>query len=283
MLFRLIRDGDDVEIVPYARYLQGQVLAGLKRWDDIQEVLSPLAESESKHSLQLAARFWIAESHYRLGDFDLARQDLYDLADLTKGNRATWVPMIPLRLAQIKALPASPPNQKDQRDWEDALQLVDSIGLEFPNFPQQFEVEYVRGQCLMALLKIDEARTAFQQAKNAPEANGTETQAMAHWRIGESYYQQRQWERALAEYEGASKSYKSYPLWQAHALYGAGLASEKLGRKQQAVDYYKRILREFSNHDESLNASTEDRLRKNGVDINAFMGSRQANRVPSIR
>lgn len=283
LLYRLIQDGDDAEIVPYARYLQGQVLAGLKKWEEIPDVLSPLVESSTAHSLQLAAKFWIAESHYRLDQFELARQELHDLADLTKGNSATWVPMIPLRLAQIKAMPTVPPDQKDPQDWEDALELADSIRPEFPNFPQQFEVDYVRGRCLMGLARIEEARTAFQQAKNAPEAVGTETQAMAHWMIGESYYQQQQYVQALVEYESAIKTYRSYPLWQAHASLGAGLASEKLGRKPEAVDYYQRLLKDFPDSDDSLIAQAEDRLRKIGVDPNGLRGSRQANRVPSMR
>ena len=250
LLDKLLREGRDEKILPYARYLQSQMLAGLQRWSEIPLVLDPLIDTLPSHPLHTAARYWRAEAWYRQKMWQESEREFTALLSETKGNTAGWVPMIPLRLAQLVA---------EKKQWQDALTMANAIESTYPNFSQQFEVDYLRGRALVQLARLREARQMFERTIDAPAAKGTETEAMAHWMIGETYYHGQQFREALSAYQQAAAAI-ALPRWRAAALLGAGMSSEQLQQPQDAITYYQRLVEEFD-VDPYLTEQATTRLR----------------------
>lgn len=123
----------------------------------------------------------------------------------------------------------------------------------------------------MMLSRLTEAAQAFQQAVSSPQAKDSETQAMADWMIAETLIKQEQYDKARLHCLEVERKYPQFPLWQAHALFDAGVACEKLGRTQDAGAYYQRVVTDFGQISNVLTAKAEDRLR-------AISGARSANR-----
>ncbi len=88
-------------------------------------------------SQQLPAQYWLAESHYRLRQYDEAGPLFEQLDQQTAELSDAWVAMIPLRRAQVLA---------HQRKWDEAIEIASQIAHRFPEFTQQHEVDYLLGR-----------------------------------------------------------------------------------------------------------------------------------------
>ena len=127
--------------------------------------------------------------------------------------------MVPLRQAQILV---------HQKQWDEAQKLAQPIAANFPDFEQQYEVDYVLGRCLAAEGKFDQAREAYGRVIRSQLGGKTETAAMAQWMIGESYFHQKSYEAAIREYLRLEILY-AFPTWQGGALLQAAKCHEALG------------------------------------------------------
>ena len=67
---------------------------------------------------------------------------------------------------------------------------------------------------------------------------------MAQWMIGETHFHQKSYELAIEEYLKVEILY-DYPQWQAASLLQAGKCYEAIGRWQQAIDLYQRLIERF--------------------------------------
>jgi TolA-binding protein len=143
--------------------------------------------------------------------------------------------MVPLRRAQSLAL---------QNRWADAYAIVAQIAAAFPNFEQQYEVDYLLGRCLANQADFEGARQAYQRVILSPAGAKTETAAMAQWMIGETFFHQKNYETALREYLRLEILY-AFPTWQAGALLQAGKCRERLGEDKEAAALYQRILKTY--------------------------------------
>jgi TolA-binding protein len=179
------------------------------------------------------AQFWLAEGDYRLGDSRAAGERFDQLAQIDSQER--WARVVTLRRAQLAA--------RAER-WDDARQLIDELLTAQADFEPRFELDYVRGRCLAAAARFDDARAAFQQVIHSAQGAKTETAAMAQWMMGETYFHQRQYEAALREYLRVEILY-AYPQWQAAALLEAAKCYEKLGQSSQAVETCVRLIKNF--------------------------------------
>ena len=86
----------------------------------------------------------------------------------------------------------------------------------------------------------------------------TETAAMAQWMIGETFFHQESFEEAVAAYLRVEILY-DWPKWQAGALLQAAKCQELLGRYQQAIETYDRLIRTYP--DSEFTEEAKHRLR----------------------
>jgi TolA-binding protein len=241
----LLERGCAIEIRGHAFYLKAQAAVKQGQWERVVAPLEQLLSQLPHSPLTPAARYWIAEAHYRQQRYADAEPLLIRLLDETAGQQGEWVAMIPLRLAQIEAL-------RDQ--WNAALTRCQTLLDDFPNFPQRFEVDYLIGRCLTAQARFSEAREAYGLVVRSDSGGNTETAAKSQWMIGETYFHQKSYELAIRAYHRVESLY-AYPKWSAAALLQAGKCHELRGDWKQAVRLYAQVLQEYPNSEFATEAS----------------------------
>jgi TolA-binding protein len=224
---------DAVQVRQYAMFLRGQIAAAKADWPKTREAFEAFGKEFPDSRRRPVAEFWIAEAFYRQGDYAAAGPRFDQLAQQVKPPCESWMAMVPLRRAQMLVR---------QNQWGDAQTMAERIAKDFPGFSQQYEVDYVLGRCLSNAADFEGARNAYSRVIRSPEGAKTETAAMAQWMIGESFFHQKNYEAALREYLRLDSLY-AWPTWQAGALLQAGKCYEFLGQGKDAVELYRRIVK----------------------------------------
>ncbi|MBL8826217.1 MAG: tetratricopeptide repeat protein, partial [Planctomycetaceae bacterium] len=238
----LIKRETSGDILIHALYLQGQLAMQTEQWADVTTPLTRIIELAPQHALRPLAEFWLAEAAYRQRQFDVALKRLEALAPQASGEvKPSWAAMVPLRRAQILV---------QQKKFTEAREIAEKIATDFPQFEQQYEVDYVIGRAHASAAEFDEAREAYQRVIRSPRGGRSETAAMAQWMLAETYFHQRNYEAALKEYLRVETVY-AYPTWQALGLLQAGKCYEQLGQWSQASETYARLIK---NHPQSSHA-----------------------------
>lgn len=234
---RLPQGNGGVQIVECAAYLRGQIAAARSDWPVAREAFETFVKEYPDSPRRPTADYWIAETFYRQGDFEAASARFEQMAGQDAAKREPWMAMIPLRRAQILV---------QQTHYEEAYAIAEKIAVDFPDFPQQYEADYVLGRCLADRAEFDEARQAYQRVIRSSAGAKTETAAMAQWMTGESYFHQKNYEAALREYLRLEILY-AYPNWQAAGLLQAGKCREMLGQAPEALKLYERLVKLYPN------------------------------------
>jgi len=227
---------DDDIVIESALYLRGRTAVAEQKWAAAAEAFGAFLKAFPESSTRLVAEFWMAEAAYRQGEYDSAGKRFGQLAEHAGGHKDPWLAMVPLRRAQVLS---------QQGKWNDAYALASKIEGNYPEFSQQYEADYLIGCCLQRRADFQAARKAFQKVIRSAEGGKTETAAMAQWRIGETYFHQKNYQAALKEYLRVEAIY-AYPKWQAGALLQAGKCFEKLGEKAEAEKLYRRVLDRYA-------------------------------------
>jgi len=249
LVSELLSGKTDARIREYARLLEGQIAVSEQKWGEVRRSFEALLKEFPESRQGLAAEFWIAESMYRSGEFAAAAERFEQLAQKAQGRRDAWLAMIPLRRAQVLA---------QRKKWEEAYAIAAKIEAEYPNFEQQYEVDYLIGRCLQTRAEIQAAREAFKKVIRSPAGAKTETAAMAQWMIGETYFLQKDYAAAVHEYLKVEILY-AYPTWQAGALLQAGKCHELLGERKEAAQRYASVIKSYP--DTSFAKQAAERLR----------------------
>lgn len=236
LLAALVAANPSLELLCHALFLQGQSAAMQGKWDDVAAPLERLVTEHPKHELALLAQYWLAEAEYRTGKLEAAGIRLADLSTRLEGRTDEWLPMVPLRQAQVLA---------HEKRWDEAFELASTIADKYPDFRQQYEVDYLLGRCLAAQAKFDAARAAYQRVIRSAVGGRSETAAMAQWMIGETYFQQERYDEAVEAYHRVERLY-GYPRWQAAALLQAGKCHETQGKWREAIQLYAQVLKQYS-------------------------------------
>ncbi|HEV3343968.1 MAG TPA: tetratricopeptide repeat protein, partial [Pirellulales bacterium] len=223
------------DVLPHALYLEAQIAAAQNEWPRTSPPLQRLVAEFPDSPIVPLARYLLAEASYREADFGGAAEAFRELAESTRGRNDKWLAMIPLRRAQILAR---------NKEWHDALEMASQIETDFPDFDQQYEVDYVIGRCQASLGNFDDARAAYRRVVKSEEGAKTETAAKAQWMIGETFFHQKNYESALREYLQVEILY-DYPTWQAAALFEAAKCHEHLGEPKQAAELYAKVVKSY--------------------------------------
>ncbi len=246
LLREVTRPDAPLEIRPQALYLEGRTELASGHWTAAQRPLTQLLKEHADSDLALPAEYLLGEASFRQGDFEQAASRLDALAKKTAELNDTWLPTAELRRAQALA---------QLRRWNEALAVAEKIAARFPNFPEQYEVNYLLGRAYAAQADFDSARQWYKKTLEAPEAVGSETAAMARWMLGESYFHQEKYPQALAEYLQVDGH---FPHWHAAALLQSGKAEQAQGQWKRAADFYQKLLELYP--DSELNAEANRRL-----------------------
>ena len=73
--------------------------------------------------------------------------------------------------------------------------------------------------------------------------------ARAQLMRGETFFHQEKYSEALREFLRVDYQYPDQPTWRAAALLEAGKVAERMERWSDAVDFYEKLTRDFSDDD----------------------------------
>jgi TolA-binding protein len=238
------------------RFLLMRLAAAESDWKVVESRSQEILADQPGEPVITLARFWHAEAAYRRGEQDLAFTRFLDLSLAIEGRTEAWLAVVPLRLALIEA---------QRQRWSTALEWADLAAQGHPQYSRLYEIDYVRGRCLAGLARFDEAREALSRVTGSVASAKTETAAMAQWLVGETWFQQHQYERAIAAYERTLAG--DFPQWQAAALLQAAKCCEQLGRWNDAAQRYEQLLRDHG--DTRYVAAARSRLEKTQAKVAA--------------
>ncbi len=243
----------DPQVVCHALYLKGQLAASAERWEEVEKAMQRLKIQFPASQLQIPADYWIAESLFRRNMYNEADERFQQLNEKIGERQDDWLAMVPLRRAQILA--------QDEK-WEEAYGLASELQTQFPEFRQKYEADYVIGRCLAAQAKYREARERYRSVVRSAEGGATETAAMAHWMIGESYMHQKKYGEALVAYQGVENLF-NYPHWQAAAMLQAGKCHALRGEHDEAAKVFARLVEQHP--DTAFAQEASQRLERLGA------------------
>ena len=217
-------------------YRLGRTQVELKDWAAAVVTLDRLLADFPDNPYRREARYLRAESALRNGDAGAAEKGFAAL--LAEPPAATdpkgMVPAV--RLKRIQCWIAL-------KRWKDALEGAQAEkGTLAAGDPTLAELDYVTGQALLGLGRLEEARAAFQAVIDVRKEG--ELAAQAQLMRGETYFHQDQFHEALRDFLKVDILHDS-PRWQAAALLEAGKVYERLDQWADAAETYERLLSKF--------------------------------------
>jgi TolA-binding protein len=90
--------------------------------------------------------------------------------------------------------------------------------------------------------KLDEAKKAFEQVASVREWRGEAT-AFSVYSLGEIEAKRGRWAEANAYYQRVYVGYQKFQNWVAKAYVRSGESFEKLGKREEAANTYREMLR----------------------------------------
>jgi TolA-binding protein len=99
-----------------------------------------------------------------------------------------------------------------------------------------------RAKTLLVLEKLDEAKKVFEQVASVREWRGEST-AFSVYSLGEIEAKRGRWAEANAYFQRVYVGYQKFLPWVAKAYIRSGESFEKLGKKEEAANTYRELLR----------------------------------------
>ena len=220
----------------HANYLLGRIAVTKEHWSQVVTAMDRTSENNKDDLLGQMALFWAAESTFRQKSYDNAQTRFSQLNNVVRGTSFEWRSTISLRLAQLAA---------HQNDWDLAFDLAEKVRLDYPEFDQIYEVDYLQARYMGKKAKFESAREAYKRVILSKTGSQTETAAMAQWMIGETYFHQKNYSKAIEAYSRVSALY-NYPRWKAGALLQIGKCYEVTQQWDKANLYYSEVVKDHS-------------------------------------
>lgn len=230
------------EFVPHLRLMRGQANLELGQLDSAKADLElALGNSSSDVELQVAVRFYLAETLYQFEKWDQAHEHwtwLLEIAKTTLDPSANrdWVPTVLLRTAEMLAL---------KKEWKQAEEIVLRIRNDFPKCNRACEVDYLLARCLVSKAEFDAARQVLGSITHSPQSTPPELLARAHWMAGETYLMQRKFAEAQQSYQQVLLI-PEQKYWHSAALLQIGQCCESTQDSQAARAAYEQIENQFA-------------------------------------
>jgi len=217
-----------------ATFLLGMIAARTQRWADAQTRLSKFLESFPDSRERGTVRYWLAEALAQQGQIVEASDEFTQLQVLCAGEDPTLAARSGLRHAQLLF---------QRKQFESAQRVLMDILKQFPTFSEVHELYYLLGRCLASQGQFPEARAAYHRALDMPVTRQSAIGPQAQWMLGETYFHQRDYPRALRAYLQVEVDY-SASVWRAAALLQAGKCYQRQQQPAEARVVWERLLRE---------------------------------------
>lgn len=212
--------------------------------DSIRLVQSRLEKAKDKPVAREKAQYWLAESLYRQKKYNESLKEFGALDASAQLIQVSLEPWVLLRRAQCLGF---------LNRWVEAGVLAEQSKETFPDFKMAYEFDFVIGRCQEDEGRLSDARAIYEAIVASENCGSTETAAMAQWRIGETFFHQEEYAKAVRAYHKVDSLF-AYRYWRGAALLQAGKCQELLGNKKQASKLYTRLVDGFPESEFSADA-----------------------------
>ena len=236
-------------ILPAALYRLGRTYATLNDWPAATVALDRLLKEFPDCAYRREAEYLRAEAASRAGDFDEAEKRFTALLaePPAKSDPDGLIATITMKRLQSRVA---------LKRWKEVLDEAQAQKARLATgSPAIAELDYIKGQALLGLGRVEDARATFQSVIDARK-NG-ELAAQALLMHGETFFHQDQFHEALRDFLKVDILHDA-PRWQAAALLEAGKVYERLDQWADAAETYERLLSRFPR--EPSAAEARDRL-----------------------
>lgn len=235
LLNEVLAGTEDPEVWPHAIFLKGQVFAAQRDWPAARQQFNLLLTRYPNHALQDLSTYWLGESYFQQRNFPAAQQQFNSLSGAVSNGTENWKGMVLLRQAQL----ADAAGQ-----WDQVSQLLTQLKTRFPQLNRADEIDYLTARLLAAENRQADARQQLQTLFNRTQTSNPETAAMAQWMVGETYFNEKQYQQAISAYSVVIQRFAAYPYWVAAAYFKTAVSYEALGRFADAERIYYTLLGE---------------------------------------
>lgn len=221
--------------------LKGQLAARANDWAEVTQLMQQVKQSISGSSSMASsaatsskATYWLAESLYQQELYNKSSQEFAVILDdaMLDTNLLPWVR---LRLAQCLG--------KLER-WDDATNVAEDGLAKFGDFSHAHEFTFVKARAIESRGMFDDAQELYLDVIGSKSGNGSETAAIAQWRIGEIHFHREKYSIAIESYLKVFALH-NYPKWKQAATLQAGKCQEHLGNWKHASKLYSQLIETF--------------------------------------
>ena len=275
---RLLDEFPESRLAPAARAELAEILFQQEKFADAAKLLERVIDDKK------ADQRTVAVAIYRLGACYERMNEPAKAAAMFKeflANRATddlagWANyQAGVNLARLNKLPeaiehfrksveGNPPaelgslaylklgeTQAQAGDFAGSARTYEQFVQKFDKHKFLFQAQFGLGWALENLQKYDDARAWYEKVV---ETHNGPTAARAQFQIGETWFAQAKYDRAVAALLAVADVY-AYPEWSARALFEAGRAFEQLKRMDQAREQYRIVIEKYKDAPEAALAS----------------------------
>ena len=198
---------------------------------------------------------------------------LNDLAEWISEYRSTQQsePQVFFEVKQLELLAQT-------RQWGQVGPVVAAWLTANPSHVQLAEVMLVKAQFEIGTARIDEARATLGHEIFKAETTADRLKAQSQWLVGETYFLQKEYEAAVAEYSSVVRTSQD-AKWKSLALLQAGKCYEIVGQAQDAKQLYEEALKITPSP--SVKKQIELRLAEIGQARTSSLTPARENTIPS--
>ncbi len=190
------------------------------------------------------AAYQAGELRLKLKDFETAYQHYLMSVSSKKDSEVREVAL--LRLGEAQTLRDS---------WTAAKKTFETFMAEFPRSKYDRRAQMWRGWCLENLKKYDDAIRDYNSVLRFHIRD--DISARSQFQIGECYMAKKQYEKAIKALVQVELNYSTLEkkVWCARAMLEMGQALDRLGKKAQAIEQYKKVVKKYPGMNEATVAT----------------------------
>lgn len=227
------------ELLSKVMSLYAELAVSEGNWSDftdaIRLVQSQLEKVGDKPRARVKTQYWLGESLYRQKKYEQSLKQFNVFETFPWAIDLNLKPWVLLRKAQCLGF---------LNRWEEAGKLAEESKKTCPEFKMAYEFDFVIGRWQEDEGRLSDARSVYESIVASEVGGAAETAAMAQWRIGETYFHQEEYAKAVRAYHKVDSLF-AYRYWRGAAILQAGKCQELLGNRLHAVKLYTRLVDGF--------------------------------------
>ena len=238
LLDKLLAKGVKGKLEQQVLYRLAWCFLGREQDDDALETFEQLLKDYPDSEYVPIAAYQAGELRLAMKDFENAYQHYLQSVSSKKTSAVREQAL--LRLGEAQTLRDS---------WTAAKKTFETFMAEFPRSKYDRRAQMWRGWCQENLKKYDDAINDYNAVLRFHIRD--EISARAQFQIGECYMAMKKYNQAVKALVQVELNYSKFKNWSSRAMLEMGQVLDKLGKKEQAIEQYKKVVKKFPGSNEA--------------------------------